>query len=92
MKVAPSRVSGSDGLLHTHTVALRYLRIQSSGMCIKMLSESDRGAVGLGEHAKTHAKHTCRVQFSHVRVFSEPHDVQKSVTRIIYLGPLPSPV
>ena len=34
-----------------------------------------------------HAKH---VQFSHVRVFSESRDVQKSVTRIIYLGPLPT--
>ena len=29
------------------------------------------------------------VQFSHVRVFSDSRIVQKSVTRIIYLGPLP---
>ena len=30
-----------------------------------------------------------RVQFSHVRVFSDSRNVQKSVTQIIYLGPLP---
>ena len=34
--------------------------------------------------------HANRVQFSHVRVFSDSHNVQKSVTRIMYLGPLPS--
>ena len=40
--------------------------------------------------------HAKRVQFSyvrvfsvHVRVFSDSRNVQKSVTRIIYLGPLP---
>ena len=31
-----------------------------------------------------------RVQFSHVRVFSDSRNVQKSVTQIIYLGPLPT--
>ena len=30
-----------------------------------------------------------RVQFSHVRVFSDSRNVQKSVTRIMYLEPLP---
>ena len=34
--------------------------------------------------------HAFRVQFSHVRVFSDSRNVQKSVTQIIYLGPLPS--
>ena len=29
------------------------------------------------------------MQFSHVRVFSDSHNVQKSVTQIIYLRPLP---
>ena len=38
---------------------------------------------------KTHG-HARRVQFSHVRVFSDLRNVQKSVTRIIYLRPLPS--
>ena len=33
---------------------------------------------------------TKRVQFSHGRVFSDSRNVQKSVTRIIYLGPLPT--
>ena len=31
-----------------------------------------------------------RVQFSHVRVFSDSLNVQKRVKRIIYLGPLPT--
>ena len=30
------------------------------------------------------------MQFSHVSVFSDSHNVQKSVTLIIYLGPLPT--
>ena len=30
------------------------------------------------------------MQFSHVRVFSGSRNVQKKVTQIIYLGPLPS--
>ena len=34
--------------------------------------------------------HAFRVRFSHVRVFFDSRNVQKSVTRIIYLGPLPS--
>ena len=33
--------------------------------------------------------HAFRVQFSNVRVFSDSRNVQKSLTRIIYLGPLP---
>ena len=33
----------------------------------------------------------CTLQFSLVRVFSDSRNVQKSVTRIIYLGPLPTP-
>ena len=32
---------------------------------------------------------TFHVRFSHVRVFSDSRNVQKSVTQIIYLGPLP---
>ena len=31
-----------------------------------------------------------RVQFSHVRVFSDSRNAQKSLTQIIYRGPLPS--
>ena len=36
--------------------------------------------------------HVCvkRVQFLHVRVFSDWHNMQKSVTQIIYLWPLPN--
>ena len=34
--------------------------------------------------------HAFRVQFSHVRVFSDSRNVQTRVTRIIYLGPLPN--
>ena len=33
---------------------------------------------------------TKRVQFSHVRVFSDSRNMQKSVALIIYLWPLPS--
>ena len=33
---------------------------------------------------------TKRVQFSHVSVFSDSRNMQKSVTQIIYLGPLPT--
>ena len=36
---------------------------------------------------ETHAK---RVRFSHVRVFSDSRNVQKSVTQIVYLRPLPT--
>ena len=32
----------------------------------------------------------CTLQFSHIRVFSDSRNVQKSVTRIIYLGSLPT--
>ena len=35
------------------------------------------------------ASQTFRVRFSHVRVFSDSRKVQKSVTQIIYLRPLP---
>ena len=39
-------------------------------------------------HAKTHG-HSRIARVSHGRVFSDSRNVQKSVTRIIYLGPLP---
>ena len=35
-------------------------------------------------------QHAQLVLFSHVRVFSDSRNVQKSVTQIIYLGPLPN--
>ena len=33
--------------------------------------------------------HALSVQFSHVRLFSDSRNMQKSVTQIIYLRPLP---
>ena len=37
-----------------------------------------------------HVARVKRVQFSHGRVFSDSSNVQKCVTQIIYLGPLPT--
>ena len=45
----------------------------------------ERGRLGRGR-----AMHAKRVQFSHVRVLSDSRNEQKSVTQIIYLGPLPT--
>ena len=40
-------------------------------------------------HTRTCENRMLSPQFSHVCVFSDLRNVQKSVTRIIYLGPLP---
>ena len=51
--------------------------------------------VQVKKHTEMLELHTFRVQFSfcvqflHVSVFSDWHNMQKSVTQIIYLGPLP---
>ena len=41
-------------------------------------------------HGHARIARVSRVQFLHVRVFSDSHNVQKSVTQIISLGPLPT--
>ena len=42
-----------------------------------------------GQHTDIRESHAKRVRFSHVCVFSDSRNVQKSVTQIIYFGPLP---
>ena len=42
------------------------------------------------KHTDMRFSHVSVFSDSHVRVFSDSRNVQKSVTRIIYLGPLPS--
>ena len=50
-------------------------------------SQKTHGHARIARETELHAK---RVQFSHVRVFSDLHKGPKSVTQLIYLGPLPT--
>ena len=60
--------------------------------CTLRESENTRTCENCTCFQKTHGRelHAFCVQFSHVRVFCDSRNVQKSVTRIIYLWPLPN--
>ena len=61
------------------------------GQCVRtQICRTFLHVVRVRKHTAMRESHAKRVQFSHVRVFSDLRNVQKSVTRIIYLRPLPS--